>query len=195
MSLIDLTRTIAPAQALLTLAASKTHMRVETPDYDERITALIDGVSDFLEGYDGYMGRALVNQTWALRLDAFPSGDCIDLPLPDLVSAVVTYLDANGATQTLSASAYHVLDGRVSRLMLKDGQSWPSTATHPRAVTVTFVCGFGATNASVPKAIIAAAQRMVQIQFDRMPGDEIAMEAAVLSVAGQLAMHRRLPVA
>lgn len=195
MSLLDLTRTIAPAVPLLVLAESKAHMRVETADYDTRITDLIAGVSDFLEGYDGYMGRALISQTWALRRPAFPCCAHIDLPLPDLTSAVITYVDAAGVVQTLAASAYHLLDGRRSRLQLKDGQTWPATATHPRAVTVSFVCGYGETPDSVPRSIIAAAQRMVQIQYDRVPGEELSMETAVLSVAGQLAVHRRAPIA
>ena len=188
----DLIRTAAPASALFSVEDAKAWLKISADDDDDRIEFLIDAVTEFLDGFDGYLGRALVTQTWALYLPAFPGPGEIAIPLRNLVAVTsVTYRDSAGATQTLSSASYHVLAGRQSRLVLVDGQSWPSTATHPRAVTVTFTCGYGDADA-VPKAILAAAKRMIEILYD---GAEVGSAAdAVSSVKAILAPYRHIPV-
>lgn len=161
MSLLDLARTTPPAEPLLSLADAKAQMGIEHEDHDALIAGLVESVTDHLEGYSGYLGRVLVEQTWTLHLAAFPHGRFIQLPMPPLISVGgVTYVDGLGATRTLAPASYHVLTGELARIQLADGQSWPSTSTHPRAVTVTFTCGYGAA-AAVPRAIRQAALLMV----------------------------------
>jgi uncharacterized phiE125 gp8 family phage protein len=188
----DLIRTVAPAAALFSVEDAKAWLHVDADDSDDRIEFLIEAATAFLDGFDGYLGRALVTQTWALHLPAFPGCGQIAIPLRDLIAVTsVTYKDGAGATQTLSSASYHVLDGRQSRLVLVDGQSWPTTAIQPRAVTVTFTCGYGGAT-DVPKAILAAAKRMIEILYD---GADVGSAAdAVSSVKAILAPFRHIPV-
>lgn len=103
--------------------------------------------------------RALVTQTLDLYLDAFPVwpnerfGDrCIRMP-PLQSVASITYLDTDGATQTLSADQYLVdAKSQPARIAPAYGCSWPSTREQNNAVTVRFVAGYGAA-ANVPGCI------------------------------------------
>lgn len=97
--------------------------------------------------------RALITQTWDLVLDRFPSW-AIDVPKPSLLSVTsITYIDENGDTQTLDAADYRVdtksLPGRITPAF---DHTWPSTRDVTNAVTIRFVCGFGAA-ADVPATI------------------------------------------
>jgi len=72
------------------------------------------------------------------------------------VSAItsITYVDANGATQTL-AGTYYELGTKLGRGLVrrKYGQNWPTTRDYPDVVAVTYSAGFGAAASSVPKNI------------------------------------------
>lgn len=120
-------------------------------------------------------GRAFLTQTWRVTLDRFPCagfglypqgyeypGDTIELPMPVLQSVTsITYVDTNGATQTLATSVYDVdTDHFPGRVILKYGQSWPSTRAQRNAVTVTFVAGFAAP-ALVPRNWTGAIKLLV----------------------------------
>ena len=67
----------------------------------------------------------------------------------------ITYLDAGGDLQTLSADAY-VLDAVTAPgyVFEADGYAWPATADSANAVTVRVVCGYG-NAAAVPAGIKA----------------------------------------
>lgn len=98
--------------------------------------------------------RAIITQEWELTLDAFPCRE-IEIPLPPLQEVTdITYLDTDGAEQTLDESVYGV-DLSRGRVYLKAGQSWPSTLNQPSAVTVAFKAGYGDSGDDVPKQIIA----------------------------------------
>ena len=78
------------------------------------------------------------------------------VPKPPLQSITsITYVDEDGATQTLATSVYSV-DAPTGptcargRIYPKYEQEWPTTRCEPGAVTVTFVAGYGTTGASVP---------------------------------------------
>lgn len=165
MRVLDLVRIAdaggAPAP-LVDVDAAKAQLQVEHDDHNAVIAGLIEAVLAHVEGYAGILGRATVRQTWRLRLPRFPSGRALPLPLPPLISVTsIAYRDSFGATQTLTENThYHVLDGPLARVELVSGESWPVTETHPRAVTVTFVCGYGEA-ADVPAGIRQAVLLMV----------------------------------
>ncbi len=58
--------------------------------HDPDISAMIKAAREYLDGSSGILGRALVEQTWELRLDQFPGcwgwpgGAAIEIPLPPL---------------------------------------------------------------------------------------------------------------
>jgi uncharacterized phiE125 gp8 family phage protein len=148
---------ITPAASpVLSLAEVKAHLRVDPDDHEE--DALIelyrDAVQSELDGKDGWLGRALITQTWDLYLDEFPSRE-IQIPLPPLQSVTsVTYYDAVGDALTVDSGGYTVDITSQPGWIIPDADvSWPSTLNAANAVIVRFVAGYGESGSSVPAAI------------------------------------------
>ena len=142
----------APAALAVTLAEAKAHLHVDASEDDAWITANITAaVSDA----EHRLGRALVNQTWELTLDAFPPA--IELPNPPLASVTsVKYIDTAGIEQTLAGSAYTVdTDNEPGMLIPAYGTSWPATRATSNAVRVRYVVGYGIDGTTVPASIKA----------------------------------------
>lgn len=159
---MGLTLNAAPATDPLTLAEAKAHLRVTATDEDALITSLITAATDSAEIFTG---RALVTQTWDLTLDSFPC--VIEVPKPPLVSVTsITYIDTDGATQTLATTEYTVdTKSEPGRIVPAYGKYWPSTREVPNAVTIRFVAGYG-NAAAVPKSIKQGMLMQIEHMFD-----------------------------
>lgn len=169
-------RTAAPAESILTTAEARAHLRVTSTDEDTYITALIAAAEAYLDGYSGVLGRALVTQTWAQSFDDFPKCAELRLPLGNVQSvSSVSYYDENNASQTFTDFAV-VTDARGPKLVLDADASWPGTYDRPDAVTVTWVCGYGAAS-DIPEAIIHAAKLLIAQWFDHREAGGEAGEA------------------
>lgn len=140
----------APSSEPVTVAEFKTRMRWSTSTLDAAIGALITAAREQAEHMTG---RALMPQTWEKVLDAFPDNE-IKLPHPPLVSIVsVTYIDIDGASQTLASTEYTAdTDSEPGWLLLAYNKSWPSTRDSANAVRVRYTCGY-ANAAAVPESI------------------------------------------
>jgi len=152
---MGLIQTAAPATEPVTLAEAKSHLRVDGTDDDTLITELIKGARQLVEGNTG---RSLITQTWRLTLDRFPRNDeAIRLERPPLVSVEsVTYVDTNGATQTMATSDYIVDTSHVQgEVALAYDKTWPDARAQQNAVLVNYTAGYGAASA-VPEALKAA---------------------------------------
>ena len=149
----------APTVQPLTLDETKAHLRVDTTDEDALIDRLIAAAVADIDGADGWLNRAIMTQTWDLSLDGFPNAGKrqIRVPLPPLQSvSSITYIDTEGATQTLATSVYDVFGiggSQPAQIAEAHGESWPSTRQQPDAVTVRFVAGYGGAAADVPQDI------------------------------------------
>jgi uncharacterized phiE125 gp8 family phage protein len=100
--------------------------------------------------------RQLVTATWKGYAENFPAE--IELRvLPVIAVSSITYVDPDGATQTLSASNYQTsVVGKdwPGRIMPAYGYTWPSVRGDTYdAVCVTFTAGYGQTAASVPEDV------------------------------------------
>lgn len=148
-----------PATGLaVTLAEAKEHLRIDSSDEDSLITSLIHAATEYVSGRNGFIGRALLEQTWYMYFTAF---DDIELPLPPCISVEgIIYKDTDGATQTLATSIYTVNVAREPALItLKPNQTWPETDGSWDAVKVEFTCGYAGgspENDAIPHAIRAA---------------------------------------
>ena len=155
---MSLTLVTAPTVEPITLQEAKDHLRVDGATDDALISALIQAARQHIDGRDGWLGRALMTQTWDYTLDEFPDTDYIPLPLAPVQSITsITYTDTNGASQTFS-SANYALGADLAwqpRVNLGYGLSWASTRGVPDAVKVRFVAGY-ANAADVPGPIKAA---------------------------------------
>jgi len=98
--------------------------------------------------------RYLVTQTLDAYFDAFPCGERSEILLPPLQSVTsITYVDIDGATQTLAADQYQVdAKSQPARIKPAYGLTWPSTREQDNAVIVRFVAGYGPA-AAVPACI------------------------------------------
>jgi uncharacterized phiE125 gp8 family phage protein len=161
---MSLTLVTPPAVLPLTLTQVKQHLRVDHDDEDATIAAILSAATSHLDGREGLLGRCLLEQTWELRLDAFPcrwTGQtvtrdrAIEVPLPPLREVVsVKYVDENGDLQTLAPSVYQIIAGGfgLARIAEAWGQSWPVTRDEPDAVRVTFKAGYAAATEESPPA-------------------------------------------
>ena len=163
------------------------HLRVANlgdpaPADQAYIALLRDAVTAHLDGRDGVLGRALIDQTWDYVIDRFPCPAPhgpgwserlarLDLPLAPLQSvSSITYVDAAGASQPLDSSLFAekgVGDWAGGYVVPAYGQSWPSTRDFPEAVTVRFVAGFGASASALPAALRAAALLLIAELYEQ----------------------------
>jgi uncharacterized phiE125 gp8 family phage protein len=155
-----------PTVEPVTLADAKTHLRVEVDDEDGLIDTLIVAARRHVENFTH---RALLTQTWDLKLDAFPCDDFY-LPYPPTASVTsITYLDTNGDSQTLDTSDYRTdlpSGPMAQRARITPGYalSYPQTYGVMNAVTVRFVAGY--TDAElVPAPIVAAMKLLISHWF------------------------------
>lgn len=156
-----------PEDDPISLDQAKAHLREDSDDFDEQIEAFIAAATEFAEGFQG---RALIDQTWDLYLDAFPCAkweglrriNAINIPKPPLIEvAGVFYLDSDGVEQTLDAASYTVdTANEPGRVVLKSSASWPTLPNLANAVRVRFRAGYLDNSsppvAAVPKTTIAA---------------------------------------
>lgn len=146
-------RTSAPAATPVSLTEAKAHCRVDHSDDDALITALIRAAVSELDGWSGTLGRALVTQTWQQAFDGFPLR--LRLPMRAASVSALTYVDADGATQTLASDQYVLRrDALGSFVEPAFDVSWPTVRSQSASVAVSFVCGSAADD--VDGAIKAA---------------------------------------
>jgi len=118
---------------------------------DTLLSRLITAAREYCESFQN---RAFITQTWYLWLDAWPVE--IKVPLPPLLSVTsIKYYDTTNAEATMTASDYYAdTNSTPGRVVLAWGKTWPGTTLRPaNGICVEFVCGYGATSASVPAAV------------------------------------------
>jgi len=159
----------APTEEPLSLQEVKEYLRVEDSTDERVVRPMIEAARQFAEEH---IGRALMQQTLTLTVDTILD---IDDPLwegmrtaPDLnyyknyiilpkapvqsVTSVKTYDDADTAT-TFAASKYYVDTAREpSRIVLRNGETFPSALRVANAIEVIYVAGYTSAYA-VPQPI------------------------------------------
>lgn len=126
---------------------------------DEVLSAFITSARQGIDGVDGWIGRALITQTWQLLLPGFPScdGGRINIPLPPLQDVTaISYVDGDGATATLVSSDFDIRQGPRPFIEPAYGKSWPSARYGSDAVTIEFIAGYGDEGENVPEPIRSA---------------------------------------
>lgn len=164
----------APQSYPVSLEEAKNHLRETSSEFDDAIEAMIEAAVDYCEGF---LGRALIDQTWQLTLDRFPcgyihshlsnasSGHEIKIPNPPLIEVVsIKYDDSAGVEQTLDPSQYTVDSLSEPGWVVPVG-SWPSTFSGINAVRIQFRCGYLDQTQSPPienvPAVIKAAIKLI----------------------------------
>lgn len=152
MSKYALQVTTPPSLEPLSVAEAKTHLRLEESEDTAYVESLIKVARQHLEEL---ANRAFITQTLKLSLCGWPSSRIIRLPRAPAQSVVdVKYIDGAGMLQTISPSDY-VLNAAAepAEIWPNAGKSWPSIATHPQAVQITYTAGYGSAAADVPETV------------------------------------------
>ena len=160
--MVEMIRSVAPSKLPVSVAQAKAQARYTLDDQDSVFERLVGAVTGQLDGRDGWLGRAIMTQTWQLHLDSFPCRQ-IKLPFPPLQSvSSISYVDTDGAPQTYSSSLYEVVTAAEPGLVQPIyGGSWPATRVQKNAVTITYVAGY-ADAASVPPQLQSYILAMVE---------------------------------
>ncbi|MCW0235273.1 MAG: head-tail connector protein [Ferrovibrio sp.] len=136
----------APIDDVVSLPDAKRHLRVDYDDDDAYIASLVGAAVANIDGPEGWLGRALGEQSLVLTLDAFPCGRRrLSIPLPPLVSVeAVSYIDGSGTEQSLAGFRVFGVGAPYGGYVLPPlGQDWPRTHCDPGSVTVEFTAGYG----------------------------------------------------
>ncbi|MBO6511774.1 MAG: hypothetical protein JJ979_25370 [Roseibium sp.] len=159
-SVADTAPTSAEVLELLSVAELKAVRRVKHSQEDALYSDAIVEAYSFFDA-NGWLNRAILNQTWkayAQRWDSF-----IELPFPPLKEVTgITYVDTEGATQTLSTDVYGVSKtGLFGKVFLKADQTWPDVGPDPDPIEITFQCGYG--NGAEVKAAVPGIRKAIKL--------------------------------
>lgn len=144
---------VEPTGEPVSLLDTKKHLRVDHDEEDGLIGMIIISARQTLEKYTN---RSFITQTRVLKLDAFPACETIYLPNGAVQSITsISYIDDAGATQTLVLNTDYWADFDSDIARLEAVNYWPSTYDRPNAVTITYVCGYGAAS-TVPGPLKSA---------------------------------------
>lgn len=130
------------------------HLRLDTDGEVDESVALARMISASRRAAERNAAISIPRQTWRLTAPFFPvASGFIPLRRGPVVSATVTYLDADGAEQSFTDV---VLESSPlsDRLSIVDGATWPVTAVQSDAVRVEYVAGFDPIPDDIQAAIL-----------------------------------------
>lgn len=181
---MNLHRILPPQHLPVTMAEVKAGARLDGTDEDALLAGLIRSSVEMIDGPDGEIQRALITQTWELRLDAFPGAwptrpyfrwradFCpdrleIEIPLPPLQEVTSIAYITGGVEAVLDPSEYRVAGvGDRHRARIRPVTAWPATDDVLEAISITFVAGYGDSWNDVPEMIRHAITATVQGMYD-----------------------------
>jgi uncharacterized phiE125 gp8 family phage protein len=146
----------APAvEEPLSLSEVKAHLRLDTSDEDALLMPMISSARQSVEAHTG---RVLMRQTRDIILPEFSDLMRLGAPLASVVS--ISYVDPNGASQTVPSTDYLVIAPTASPetpgfVTLAYGKDWPSTRDQINAVTIRAELGYASRDA-VPASLRSA---------------------------------------
>jgi uncharacterized phiE125 gp8 family phage protein len=168
-------RTIGPVNLPVTISVAKVHLRLVQEDsyHDDWILRALQAATEQLERDTD---RVWISATYVHTLDRAPTGNqVVTLELQPITGIeTVTYVDPDGATQTLDPADY-VLDASRRFIYPAPGKSWPTAMQVRNAMSVTFLAGYGSEPGKVP----ALAQQAILLQVGRWFSDP-KMEAGAV---------------
>lgn len=138
-----------PSESAVPLDVVADHVRLDDDAPDLALVATY--LAAATAHVEDHMGRAIITQTVEDIFDDWPCGDFC-MPQPFQAVDQITYVDINGALQTLDASKYITVPewGIISRA---HKTSWPAARRQRGAVRVRTVVGFGDDWNAVPADI------------------------------------------
>lgn len=149
-----------PTSEPVTLSEAKAHCRIDISEDDGLLAGYILAARIFIEGETH---RSIASKTYDYTIDyGWPKRGCsdwIELPVSPLVSvSSITYVNENGATQTLASNQYRVLTNRPRGVVIPAYDAvWPTVRYQPETITIRFVAGYS----NVPNDLCTALLMLV----------------------------------
>lgn len=129
-------------------AKKQVHAEYHTDD-DEHLERLIASARDHAERYTG---TRIAEQIVTVKCDCFT--EFAWFPETPVQSVTITYVDTDGATQTLADTVYELRsDGLDASIVLKYGQTWPTIQLGSR-ISVTAVVGYETAPPAIKQALL-----------------------------------------
>ena len=159
-----------PALEPLSLAEAKAHLRLDTTDEDDLVTALIVAARQLIERETR---RALITQTWRVIFDAWPDPNTIRIPLAPFISVTaVRIFDVANTPSVLNPASYFV-DAQPGAARLYFTIAPPNPGRVIAGIELDVVAGYGPAAANVPE-LLRLAIRMLVARWFEARGDAAA---------------------
>ena len=180
-----------PSQEPVTVSEAKLWAHIDTSADDWTVGCMITAAREWAELYSG---RSFMTQTLTEKLGMF--SNTMELPYPPLSSVTsITYIDADGATQTLDASVYDVDTTTEPGLVtLAYDESWPTTRNEHHAVTITYVAGYGTADDVPDKMKNAIMMLVANMDINREATAPIQLHEVPFGVKQLLGIDRIVPI-
>jgi len=188
-------RTVPPVSPPLDVELVRQHCRLDDLDQADMVEFYIDSARDHVEEWKGVTGQALITQTWRQDFRAFDA--CLRLPIWPVQSvSSVTYYNTSEVSTTLATSVYELLEDELGAYVsLKYGQQWPNIGNTTKAVSVTYVCGYGNIPNNIPADIRHAMMLMISHWYENREATaptQMAVMEVPLAARALLNKHRRV---
>ena len=176
-----LTQTDAPVAYPVSLDEAKENGRISHDAEDALISALIASATAAVEQITG---RAFCTQYWQATMDAWE--DEIVIPMGPASVTLISYLDADGAEQTVADTEYTV-DSLGADCRIAPVGAWPTAQETYNAITIEFAVGASVAPPQIKQAILL----LVQHWFENRGAVADAQEMP-LGVQWLVGMNRRM---
>lgn len=189
-------RKTAPGITPVSVDEVKANSRISGSDDDQLVGALIAAAVSHMDGWSGILGRCLIDQEWTFKAGCWPSGR-MALPFPDVSAVVLTYIDRDGAEQTLAGGNYRLIETSVAtEIEWISGFQPPPLASRSDAISIDMTVGYGAAADDVPEAIRQAIKLLVGHWYENRETVVVGTIVADLpfAVSALLAPHRRVSI-
>ncbi len=161
-----------PPDSLWEISAAKTALPVETGERDSEIELFLAAAESFLDGWNGFLGRCLVTQTWEQSFSGIVR--YMRLPLDRVTSARVFYLDPDDNELEVASESFDLFEDTLGSLIVfRSGFVFPAFGDREFPVRVEMEAGFG-TPENVPGPVRTAALAIVSACLDGSEADQWA---------------------
>jgi uncharacterized phiE125 gp8 family phage protein len=159
----------------------KSHLRLDGGDDDAYVSKCLKAARQWIEGQ---VKRSIMAKTYDYNIDyAWPykhGGIRIDFPVNPVTSVTsITYVDSDGASQTLAADQYTVVAREFnSYIVAAYNVSLPDVRWVPNAITVRFISGATTAEEDIKHAVKVLAAHYYENR-EVSSGTPMAVEALI----------------
>ncbi len=149
----------APALEPVSLADAKAHLRLDSDDDDQLLSAAIVAARVHVEALTR---RLLIEQGWRVYLDQWPRKRIVRLTPAPLISVdAVTIYDANGDPIVVSEDDYEVDAVAVPGRLVLSGAAPVTVGKAVNGIEIDVTAGYGPSSLEVPAPLRQAIMMLV----------------------------------